>query len=119
MARILVADDDKMVLEVIERALARKGHEVEVYANGEDACRAVAEADYDLVLSDLRMPSRGGLDVLRASRARRAETPVFLLSGAWMSDERDEAMRLGARMALLKPIDFRYLYKLIENAMEE
>lgn len=121
MARILVADDDRQTLDVIERALARKGHEVEVFADGDDACQALAEADadYDLVLSDLRMPSRGGLDVLRASKARREETPVFLLSGAWMSDERDEAMRLGARMALLKPIDFRYLYQLIENAMQD
>jgi DNA-binding response OmpR family regulator len=119
VARILVADDDRQTLDLIERALARKGHEVEVFPDGEQACLALAEAEYDLVLTDLRMPSRGGLDVLRASKERRPATPVFLLSGAWLSDERDEAMRLGAHVALLKPIDFRYLYSLIENAMDE
>jgi DNA-binding response OmpR family regulator len=115
MAKILVADDDRLTLELIERALARKGHEVEVFADGAEACEAIAEGDHDLVVSDLRMPGRDGMDVLRAAKARRASTPVFLLSGAWQTEERDEALRAGAYVALQKPIDLRYLYKLIES----
>lgn len=112
-----MADDDRLILELTERALARRGHEVEVFSGGEEACEAAREGDYDLVLADLRMPGKTGLDVLRAAKARRPATPVFLTSGAWLLEERDEAERLGAAAILNKPVDAHYLYALIEKTL--
>jgi len=117
MPKILVADDDRQVLELTAKALVRRGYEVETFADGASACEAAAEGNYDLVLTDHRMPGKTGLDVLRAAKSKRARTPVFVLSGSWLAEEREEAERLGAYVVLNKPVDLAYLYTLIESAL--
>jgi DNA-binding response OmpR family regulator len=117
MAKILVADDDRLLLELMERSLATRGHEVEVFAGGAEACEALAERRYDLVISDLRMPGRGGLDVLRAAKEGGRRTPVILISGSWLAEERAEAERLGAEATLSKPVDLPYLFASVDRAL--
>jgi DNA-binding response OmpR family regulator len=117
MARILLAEDDRVVLEVFERALVRSGHEVETFGDGASACEALSERPFDVVVTDLHMPpGKGGIAVVKAAHERRPGALVFVLSGSSRECEREEVLAAGARAVLQKPLDLRLLCDLIEKA---
>jgi len=86
MSTILVIDDEKMVLEIIETALTTFGHYVELAEDGEEGIRKFDEGLYDLVITDLIMPNADGREVvdhIRSSKKRK--TPIIGISGTpWM-----------------------------------
>lgn len=102
--RVLLVDDDVASLETWALLLADAGVRVEV-APGADAClRALGESAYDLVVIDLRLGGDNGLDVMRRLRARGDLTPFILATGHASVSVTVEAMRLGARTVLEKPL---------------
>jgi DNA-binding response OmpR family regulator len=117
MGKILVADDERGILDLMERVLGRRGHEVETFADGASAIEAIETGEYDVVISDLRMPARGGLDVLAAAKRRRAGLPVILISGSLEPEDRAQAELLGVYTMLHKPVDLAYLMTIVESAM--
>ncbi|GIW72916.1 MAG: hypothetical protein KatS3mg102_2458 [Planctomycetota bacterium] len=121
MARILVADDDRLLLELTERALRRRGHEVDLFSDGESAALALEhrEAAYDLAIVDLRMPRRSGLEVLAAARRAQPETPVVMVSCTWSEDDREAAEAGGAFAVLEKPVALERLYRVVDRALAE
>lgn len=118
MAKILVADDERGILDLYERALSKRGHDVETFGDGASAIEAIEGGEYDLVLTDLKMPHRSGLEVLAAARKRRATLPVILISGVTEAEERARAEALGVYMVLHKPVDLKYLLTIIESAVQ-
>jgi len=82
MARILLIDDDRNLREVVKFILADKGHEILEAADGEEGLRQFAAEAPDLVLTDIRMPGRDGMEVLRQIRTRNTgtEVPVIVLT---------------------------------------
>jgi DNA-binding response OmpR family regulator len=119
VAKILVADDEKGILDLMERVLGRRGHEVETFGDGASAVEALESGDYDLVVTDLRMPQKTGLDVLAMAKARRRSMPVILVSGSTEPEDRARAEALGVYMVLHKPVDLAYLTTIIDSALEE
>jgi DNA-binding response OmpR family regulator len=119
MAKILVADDERALLDLMERALGKRGHEVETYMDGESAVEAIESDDFDLVMTDLRMPGRSGIEVLAAAKKKRATLPVIIVSGALESEDRARAEALGVYMVLHKPVDLAYLMTIVEAAIEK
>src|SRR4051812_14138633 len=105
MGKILVADDERGILDVMERVFERRGHEVETFGDGASACEALEAGSYDLVISDLRMPGKNGLEVLAAAKARRPGVPVIIVSGSTEAEDRAEAEKLGVYTMLHKPVD--------------
>lgn len=110
--RILLAEDDDAMRSMIQQVLTRAGHIVVPLEDGFEL------ADYvelirqetglrapDLILSDVRMPGRTGLEVLAQVRARGLTCPVLLLSAFADDPTREEARRLGAQALLDKPVD--------------
>ena len=82
MNHILVIDDEKAVLEVIQQALMRFGFEVEVAQDGQEGIQKFDNGDFDLVLTDLRMPGIDGIGVLHHIRSSsRRLTPIIGFSG--------------------------------------
>jgi DNA-binding response OmpR family regulator len=119
MAKILIADDERRLLELLERVLDKRGHEVETFGDGASAIEAIeGGGEYDLVLSDIRMPAKGGLEVLEASKRRRPRTPVILISGATEPEDRARAEAAGVYMLLHKPVDLAYLMTIIDSALD-
>ncbi len=116
-----MADDDQLLLELTERALARRGHDVHVFADGEAAALAFedTESRYDVAIIDLHMPGRSGLEVLAAARRAQPATRVIMASCSWKLPDREAAERGGAFRVLEKPIGLADLYDVVDAAMRE
>lgn len=100
---ILVADDEKSIREILKRFLTGKGYEVEVASDGEEALLAILHHRPALVLMDVYMPKRTGLDVLLKMRAEGIDTPVIVISGYANASFVQDGLALGAEF-LPKPI---------------
>jgi DNA-binding response OmpR family regulator len=103
LVRILVVEDERKIAEVLVSALMTEHYDVVVAPTGEDGFfRANAEA-FDLVVLDLMLPGRGGLEILQALRQRHVETPVLILTARDAIDDRVLGLDLGADDYLVKP----------------
>lgn len=101
--RVLVVEDERKLAQVLQSALRAEHYDVVVAATGEDGFfRANAEA-FDLVLLDLMLPGRGGLEILQALRQRQVHTPVLILTARDGVDDRVLGLDLGADDYLVKP----------------
>ena len=95
-AHVLVVDDDQAARELLQRILRAAKYEVSVAADGDEAIRLLKEDVFDLVLSDIRMGSTNGYQVLAAAGQHAPETPVVLLTAFGDIDGAMEAIRRGA-----------------------
>ncbi len=101
--RILVVEDERTLAQVLESALRADGYDVVRAPTGEDGFfRATAEA-FDLVLLDLMLPGRNGLEILQALRQRQVDTPVLILTARDGIDDRVHGLDVGADDYLVKP----------------
>jgi CheY-like chemotaxis protein len=108
--RVLVADDDPEIRELLSRFLGNLGCEVETAADGEETLEAVRRARPDVLLLDLRMPRLDGLEVLARIRSESLEVgPIWAISGYCSDQEAEQAMQLGATDFINKPLDLQYL----------
>ncbi len=101
--RLLIVEDDPTLRAFLSAAAREQGLDARVASRGDEAIRLLAEHDFDLVLSDVKLPGADGLAVLRAARARSAETQVVLMTAYATIDLAVEAMKEGAREFLQKP----------------
>jgi DNA-binding NtrC family response regulator len=101
--RILVIDDESEIRESLEDLLTPEGYTVDLAVNAADGERQLAARAYDLVLLDMMMPDRSGLDVLRDFRGRDRETPVFLVTAYASVEAAVRALKLGANDFVSKP----------------
>ena len=116
MTCVLVIDDDRTVLHLVERGLEGIVQRVETADNGADglaACRAVAP---DVVLLDIHLPDRSGLDLLRTIRDIDRRLPVIFITAGADSESAIEAMQLGAYDYLAKPLAVAKLRDLVSRA---
>ena len=79
--RILVVDDEPEFVDVVRETLLQSGHEVTGADNGDDAMSHVARQDFDVILMDLGMPKRNGLEVVRAMRGEGIDSKIVLMTG--------------------------------------
>jgi len=115
--RILLVEDEVGQREALARSLKREGYRVRAAADGERALEALAQAPYDLVLTDLRLPGLDGLQVLRAAKEANPETAVVLLTGFPGVESSLVAVRLGASEYLVKPVDLERLSDVVRRVL--
>ena len=112
-ASLLLVEDDETIRDTISDALQLEGFAVTACGNGRDALnlllKAPAEAPFALVVLDLMLPGLGGLDVCRALRAARDQTPVLVVSARDSETDRVLGLELGADDYLVKPFGMREL----------
>lgn len=101
--RILVVDDDSVILELVSSYLTTRGFEVLKAADGEGALQILKQHPPDLLLCDVQMPRTNGLEVLKEAGQKYPHLPVIMTSGAGFIDDVVVALRLGAWDYLLKP----------------
>ncbi|CAN5429357.1 response regulator transcription factor [soil metagenome] len=108
--RILVADDEPSVREAVGYALEQEGFEVTIAEDGEDAEAKLApgEADFDLLILDIMMPGRSGLDVCREVRSR-SPVPIILLTAKDAEVDKVVGLEVGADDYVTKPFSVREL----------
>ncbi|MFS2002252.1 response regulator [Duganella sp. CT11-25] len=103
--RLLLVEDDPMIGESIEDGLRGENYAVDWVRDGRDAELALAGVDYDLMLLDLGLPGKQGMDVLRATRRRGADLPVLIITARDGTPARVEGLDAGADDYLVKPFD--------------
>ncbi len=101
--RILVIDDEPDIRESLQDFLSLEGYSVDLAHNGGDGLRKLDGEDYDLVLLDLMMPDRSGMDVLVEFRERDRETPVFMITAYGSIDTAVQSLKAGATDFFQKP----------------
>lgn len=116
--RILVVDDEASLREVLTIMLHREGYQVESAANGAEAQILLQESDFDLVISDIKMPKVTGLELLRYVREKCPETIMIMITAFSTSEEAVEAMKLGAFDYILKPFRNDEIRLVVRNALE-
>jgi DNA-binding NtrC family response regulator len=114
--RILVAEDDAEMLELLSRVLREEGFRVVTASDGHQALARIEEGDFDLVLSDVRMPGPDGMEVLRRAMASRLHQPVILMTAFGSISSAVEAMRAGAFHYLTKPFNLDDLLEIVNGA---
>ncbi|HEX9106593.1 MAG TPA: response regulator [Longimicrobiales bacterium] len=118
-ARILLVEDDALLREAFRLLLEDVGYEVEEAGTAAEALRAVAAGKPALVLLDLGLPDRPGLDVARELRQdpETRDMPVFALTGHVGADERRACLDAGCSVYLAKPVEPRALIRRINEVL--
>lgn len=112
--KILVVEDDPTVGEFVRRGLEEQLWQVDLVANGLDGESMAMSQPYDLVVLDMRLPGKHGLDVLRTIRSRGFDRPVLVLTAQDAVDAKVETLRAGADDYVTKPFAFEELLARIE-----
>ncbi len=118
MRRVLVVDDEENIRFVAASFLKRDGYEVEVAESGEQALRLLEAFGPDVILTDVRMPKMGGLDLLATLKAKGAEAAVIVMSAYGSLDLAIEAMKAGAYDYIQKPFKPEELLLTLKKAEE-
>jgi len=111
---VLVIEDDPTVGAFVKRGLEEQRYGVTLVTNGEEGERVAAAEVFDVVILDMRLPGKSGLDVLRSLRARGFETPVLVLTAQDAVDAKVNTLRTGADDYVTKPFAFEELLARVE-----
>ena len=112
--RILVIEDDPTVGQYVKRGLEEHRWAVDLTTDGEEGERRASSEAYDLIVLDMRLPGKSGLDVLQSLRAKGFERPVLVLTAQDAVDAKVATLRAGADDYVTKPFAFEELLARVE-----
>jgi DNA-binding response OmpR family regulator len=115
--RVLTIEDDAAIRRGIVDALTFAGYDVLEAANGNDGCTAAVSREYDLLLLDMVLPGKSGLDILRAVRNAHPTLPVIILSARGEERDRVTGLKLGADDYVVKPFSVDELLARVEAVL--
>ncbi|HEU5075718.1 MAG TPA: EAL domain-containing protein [Polyangiaceae bacterium] len=115
-ARLLLVDDEPDVREILARQLRNQGYYVDIAASGQEAVAYVDQTSYDVIVSDVRMPSMDGIELLKVVRQHDLRVPVVLLTGAPALDGAVQALEFGAFHYLAKTAGMTELERVVDRA---
>lgn len=120
MSAILVIDDDAAVREVVREMLRLEGYDVTIAENGRQAIELLGERRFDLVITDLIMPEKEGIETIAEIRRTHARLPILAISGGGRigpSDYLETARYLGADATLAKPFARQELLTTVDSLL--
>ncbi len=120
MGHILVVDDEPLICEMLEVVLSRAGHEVTVAGDGVQAMELAQELALDLVIADIVMPEKDGLETISELRKAKPDIKIIAISGGSRIGNFDFlaiAEKLGADASFYKPLDNDELLKTIDKCL--
>jgi DNA-binding NtrC family response regulator len=116
--RILVIDDEDIVLMSCKRALASEGYDVMTVKSGIDGLKLLEDNTFDLVLTDLKMPDIDGIEVLRIVKEKWPHIKVIIMTGYQTVETAVKAIKLGAFDYIEKPFTPEQILLAVRNALE-
>ena len=120
MASILIIDDNAALREVLRVGLETAGHSIREMSNGRDGIRAFRKEPCDLVITDIYMPERDGLELIEALRRTHPCVKILAMSGAsGTMDYLRKAQSLGAAMVIRKPFKMQAIVKAVGDLLGE
>lgn len=120
MALILIIDDDAALRATVRKILERAGHEVRDAGDGDRGLRIFREEGADLVITDIIMPEKEGIETIQELREADPDLPILAISGGGRADPSEpltDARLLGADETLAKPFDVDELRKTVEHLL--
>lgn len=121
MAKIVVVDDEQMVRDFLRQMLTREGHRVTLASDGEEALGVVEQVKPDLIITDIIMPNKDGIQFMTQLSKRYPAIPVIAISGGRRSVSAqfnlDSAELIGAKAVLTKPFTLEQLQQAISSAL--
>ena len=118
MSKLLIVDDEQGMRQLLSIVFGREGHEVRLAENGRRALERLREEAADLIISDVKMPDMGGIELLRAAREMLPEVAVVMMTAFATVDTAREAFKLGADDFITKPFDIDELKLIVVKALE-
>jgi len=116
--RALVIDDDKVTLDLFTFELRSEGFEVTTADSGTKGLEYVRQNEFEVILTDLNLPDINGIEMVRQSKEIAPQTEIIVVTGYDSTEKAVEAIRVGARDYIVKPVDFEKLLVVIRNAVE-
>jgi len=118
--KILVVDDEELILIALSELLKPKGYEVVTALNGPTALDILSRDRVDLIILDIIMPEMSGLEVCRKIRAMEnyQDVPIMMLTAKSADEDKQQGMEAGANLFLPKPISPQRLIQLVDNAVQ-
>lgn len=117
--RLAVIDDEPLALKQLRRILSRRGYAVAVFEDPVAALKHIDQSPVDIVLTDLRMPRLGGMEVLRHVKARQPQAEVIIFTGYASLDDAIAAVKQGAFYYIEKPISPDQLLSVVQRAADK
>ncbi len=120
MARILVIDDEASIRTMLQQILERSGHEVAVAIQGEEGLTLCREHPVDLVITDIFMPEKEGIETILELRQQSPQTKIIAISGGGRAGKLDfleTAKNLGAHQTLAKPFERQEILDAVNAAL--
>ena len=117
--RILVVDDDELVLMAINELLKPEGYEVHPVSSGSEALEKLDQDGYDLLMLDIIMPEMDGFELCKKIREKEGykEIPIVFLSAKSREEDRNRGIEVGANLFLSKPISPEKLLEIISDTL--
>jgi DNA-binding NtrC family response regulator len=115
--KVLVIDDEQIVLDSVSQILIDENYEVDVSLNGREGLDWAIERPYDILLTDIRMPDIGGMKVLRDVKRIKSSLPVVIITGYATTKSAVQAMKLGAADYIEKPFEPEQLLDAVAKAL--
>jgi DNA-binding NtrC family response regulator len=117
--KILVVDDEEIVLESCQAVLEEAGFEAVLVSSADKALKAIKHEDFSLLLIDVKMPEHDGMYLMQEVKKRCPGTPVIVMSGYYTADTINEAIRMGAATFIAKPFEPEELINTIRQVIEK
>lgn len=116
--KALVIDDEQVVLDSVSKILTDENYEVDVTLSGREGIDRAIKENYDVVLTDIRMPDIGGMRVLRDVKRAKPSLPVVMITGYASIESSVQAMKMGAADYIEKPFTPDQLLKAVASALD-
>ena len=117
VGKVLLIEDDPGIVVSLRRVLAEEGHEVLVETRGDTGLTRARDQPWDVVITDMRLPGRGGLELIRELHAAKPRLPIILITGHGTTETAIEATKLGAYDYMLKPLEVPEFIELVGKAI--
>jgi DNA-binding NtrC family response regulator len=118
MQKILIVEDKESMAQMLRETLESEGYDIVIAKDGQEGIRQIKESRFDLVLTDLKLPKKDGIEVLKSSKTENPLAPVIVMTAFGTIETAVAAMKDGAFDFITKPFDTDHLLLLMKRALE-
>lgn len=117
--RLLVVDDERRMVDSLKSLLTKQGYKVETAYDGSEAAEKISQNSYDLIISDIKLPNKNGLELLSLAQKKDPDAVVILMTGYASLESAVDAIGQGAYDYLLKPVEYPHLKMAVSRGLDK
>jgi two-component system response regulator PilR (NtrC family) len=119
MERLLIIDDEKGIIDLLSVVFRNEGYAVKTAHSVAKALELIEEHDFDLIITDIKLPEKSGMDILKFVREKKPEVPVLMITAYGTVKQAVEAFKMGAIDYVMKPFDIEELKIVVAKGLEK